>query len=884
MRRLSILPFLILLLGVALPAHAAEPTLLRLANGMDVILLENHGAPMITSTIVVRAGVDYETTSSSGASHMMEHLLFNGTERRTQKELYDETDLYGIYNNAATRRFHSDYFVLAASDRIREAMDIQEDMIFHSTFPEKKFEKEKGIILEEIGKDEQSSSYLSDRIVRSILFAGTPYARPVLGTRQSVRDMSRADMLDYYRLMYIPNNMVLLVAGDFDTAEMIPMIRGIFGGAKPGGLPLPPAIEPPALPTGGRTHTFHMERNDAVLTVAFDAPGADDACSAFFRVLALFADIRVGAALAGGDSPVAIATDVSYERRARFGRLLVTVSFDPSRRPEQIEGAVVRCLNEIATNPPSPSELERFQATLKTEEIFLSEKLHHYGLMKAETCALGGYAAMEAFQNAIDSLRPEDFAAQRIDTEHRLSVLLLPGERDYPDGALDTVVPGEKPATERERVPYVEQPFALLRSGGEGERGPDRREERADTTLANGLRVVVISNDDSRVFALHLLARNRSLQEPEGREGIADLLHRLLLSGTEHADAAMQRAALERIGAEVKECDWSFIPFDDYYTVPAFSYLRFTTIDEYAMRGIGLFADMVLHPLLAEEDVESVKGEMLQLAGRRSARPSTLSRRLLAETLYGAHPLSADPEGCANDIFSITREEVSRFHRMYFAPDNLIVTAITSLPAKDVLRALVSKFSDAHALTRRKPEPADPEPTAENARVEEDLGGTQGYIRMGYTVRVPQKDRAALRVAISILSDRIAFDLRETRGLAYSIGAGIAFREETATITALIGTSPDNFAEAEDGIGEGFDRAEEMKDVDEREVERAVNSILGRTLMRRLSRPSQAFRLGLELLYGGRGTGDLRAVTPLDVTTAAGRYIRSSPMVTVLVR
>ena len=164
-------------------AFSAEPTVARLANGLELVLLENHGSPVISATAVVRTGADNETTTSSGASHMMEHLLFNGTERRTQRELYDETDLYGIYNNATTRRFHTDYFVLASKDRIREAMDIQEDMLFHSVFPEEKFEKERGIVLEELGKDILEPSYVADLLFRAAVFQPFffhPWIQPVM--------------------------------------------------------------------------------------------------------------------------------------------------------------------------------------------------------------------------------------------------------------------------------------------------------------------------------------------------------------------------------------------------------------------------------------------------------------------------------------------------------------------------------------------------------------------------------------------------------------------------------------------------------------------------------------------------------------------------------
>ena len=201
------------------------------------LLIENHGAPMVTAVLVVRTGTDDETADLSGAAHFLEHLLFNGTERRTQKQLYDEADLLGVYNNAATRRFYTVYFVLAGKDRIAEAMDIQEDMVFHSVFPPEKFEKEKGIVLEEIGKDEQDPDYLADRLIRSVLFEGTPYARPVLGTRRSVRAMSREDVVAYWRACTVPGNATLLVAGDFKTGPMIETVREIIRAAARKGHP-----------------------------------------------------------------------------------------------------------------------------------------------------------------------------------------------------------------------------------------------------------------------------------------------------------------------------------------------------------------------------------------------------------------------------------------------------------------------------------------------------------------------------------------------------------------------------------------------------------------------------------------------------------------------
>ena len=126
----------ILLLAVA-PVHArAEAddrppsSVLTLDNGMQLILIPNSAAPLITSVVVVRAGSERETPQTNGIAHMLEHLLFNGTTRRTQEQIYDEQDRYGIVNNATTRGDHTAFFVMATRDQFARALDLQADMLF----------------------------------------------------------------------------------------------------------------------------------------------------------------------------------------------------------------------------------------------------------------------------------------------------------------------------------------------------------------------------------------------------------------------------------------------------------------------------------------------------------------------------------------------------------------------------------------------------------------------------------------------------------------------------------------------------------------------------------------------------------------------------------
>ena len=190
------LPFFILLMTfgsiVTMADHAddfkalfdqtQQGSVFYLDNGMEIILVENHANPMITAFTIVKTGSRNEDAVTNGTAHFLEHLLFNGTKTRTQKQLYDEMDFYGGYNNAHTGPDYTNYMVLMPKEFIAQGMDIQADMLFNSTLPEDKFEKERGIVTEEIGRSADRPTYQVQNHFLRTFFAGTPYERLVLGT------------------------------------------------------------------------------------------------------------------------------------------------------------------------------------------------------------------------------------------------------------------------------------------------------------------------------------------------------------------------------------------------------------------------------------------------------------------------------------------------------------------------------------------------------------------------------------------------------------------------------------------------------------------------------------------------------------------------------
>src|SRR5262245_465920 len=220
---------IILAAAIALSTGSATAVEHTLSNGLRVVLLQHRANPMVASAVVVGAGVVDEPPASTGASHFLEHLLFNGTTTRSQRQLYDDVDRIGAYNNATTREDHTLFTLLVAKEHAEEGLALQADMLFRSTIPAESFEKERKIVLEELARDRSDPSYDVGAGFRAMAYAGTPISRPVLGTEASLAGIRRDQVLAYYKARYVPSNMTLVVMGDFETNDMLAAITRTFG-------------------------------------------------------------------------------------------------------------------------------------------------------------------------------------------------------------------------------------------------------------------------------------------------------------------------------------------------------------------------------------------------------------------------------------------------------------------------------------------------------------------------------------------------------------------------------------------------------------------------------------------------------------------------------
>ena len=504
------------LFAVAPFVHAAEMTETVLSNGLRVVLRPVDANPVICTAVLVRAGVAWEPENMSGASHFLEHLLFNGTESRTQEELYADVDRIGAYNNATTRVDHTLFLLLAPGEHLDRALEIQSDMLLHSTLPPDKFKKEKGIVLEEMGHDANDPSHLADAFFTRRLYAGSPYARPVLGTVETIRGLKRDDVWTYYRERYVPNRMVLLLAGDFEPDDALERITKYFGGGGASAETIPPDETFPPVPDPFEAQTslvrHNVEAGRTYLRAAFPAPNEGDPDATAFG---LMAEIVGGSAstleqtLKGGENPAVFSYSLGYETTGGAGTLGFSAALTGTKTAEEVLGmtaeAIVRTVREGTIDPV---ELRVLHQERLTEDATLEEQVHYYAMFRAPRLLHSRVADLTAEAARRDAVDVGAFS--------RLVERYL-----YPLRAVATVSGPDEETGVKTIVewPVIDEDSAKVEKAADSGGAPPEV-----VVLDNGLTLSVRTDLNGKVFAAHLIARQRSALEPGDRRWTAPCL------------------------------------------------------------------------------------------------------------------------------------------------------------------------------------------------------------------------------------------------------------------------------------------------------------------------------------------------------------------------
>ncbi len=361
-----------------LPGTAHVSTL---ANGLTVCRLENRRAPVVTSALFYRAGTRDEAAGQGGIAHFLEHLMFKGSARYGPGEIDRRTQALGGSNNAFTGHDMTAYYFDFAPDRWAEALAIEADRMAGLTLDPKEVASERQVVLEEISMYEGDPWDALEMAVHRALFSRHPYGRPVLGTRDDLRNVGPDEVRAFHAQWYAPANAVLVVAGDVGEPAL-DLVEKAFGGLPGGPPPARPVAEAPA-PLPGLVRIERRHGDVARLLLALPGPAGTAADHPAARMLACLLGggraSRLHRALVDEGQ---LCSWVSFELSENLdpGFIGVAAELVAGAEPRQVEEVLMAELARVRREPPAAEELERGRRILVADWVFGHERVHQQAL------------------------------------------------------------------------------------------------------------------------------------------------------------------------------------------------------------------------------------------------------------------------------------------------------------------------------------------------------------------------------------------------------------------------------------------------------------------------------------------------------------------------
>ena len=364
---------------IALPASAQndpnwKPETFTLANGMKAVVLPDHRAPVVTHMLWYRVGSADEVKGKSGLAHFLEHLMFKATDDIPAGEFSKIVARNGGQDNASTSLDYTNYYFRIAKDRLPQMMRMEADRMVHLKLDEKEVIPELNVVREERRQNVESSpAAVLDEMVSAEMYAGHPYAIPVIGRMDELAKLTRDDAVDWYRTWYGPENAILVVAGDITAAELKPLAEDIYGAIpRRGDLKVRklPAVQ-------GLTRSVELSHSDPKVSQASWSRSWLGVATGDRDAEALQVGIEI---LAGGRTcrhyrelnERGEAVMSGGYSMAMEGRGIVSISATPAPGVsiEEIEAASAELTAKFLREGPTAEELERAKKMIAASAIF----------------------------------------------------------------------------------------------------------------------------------------------------------------------------------------------------------------------------------------------------------------------------------------------------------------------------------------------------------------------------------------------------------------------------------------------------------------------------------------------------------------------------------
>jgi len=756
-----------------------------LKNGLRVVIVRNTLAPVVTTRLTYLAGSNEAPDGFPGMAHAQEHMMFRGSKGLSAEQLASLTAAMGGRSNAFTRQSVTQYYFTVPADELETVLRIEAIRMKNTLDTEELWAKERGAIEQEVARDLSSPMYVFYSRLLARMFAGTPYAHDALGTRPSFDKTTGAMLKKFHDTWYVPNNAVLVIAGDIDPVQALPLVKKLFGEIP--SRPLPQRPEVKLQPLKPEHIQLESDLPYAMAIVAYRFPGYRSPDFAAAQILADVLDSQ-RAKLYGlaADGKVLFA-GFNNSAFKDVGLGYAIAGFPKGKEPKNVVGLLKTIIADSLKNG-LPEDLVK---AAKKKEIaaaeFQKNSIEGLAGVWARAITLEGKKSPDETMAAIKAVTVADVnrvARTYLQNKTAVTGVLIPHESGKPvpsKGFQGTESFGPK-QTKPVRLPPWARKATKLPSV------PSSKVHPVEMSLNNGLRLIIQPETISNTVSLYGRVKNTpELQEPVGQEGITDVLEGLFSYGTATHDRLGFQKEVDDIAADL-EVGRSF---------------SLQVLSNHFDRGVELLADNLLRPALPPRAFKIVREETAAHVAGKLKSPSYLSKRALLSRLYPKN----DPrqrEATPGTIKSLTLQQVRNYYKKAFRPDLTTIVLIGKVSPEEA-RATIEKYF--HSWKAQGPRPETDLPPVPLNRpataVVPDKSRVQDRVTLVETLRVTRThpDYYPLKVGLNVLSGgfyatRLYRDLRKRAGLVYTVQAFLQARKTRAVFGVVYGCDPPNVSKA----------------------------------------------------------------------------------------
>ncbi|MGH8225891.1 MAG: M16 family metallopeptidase [Gammaproteobacteria bacterium] len=768
-------------------ASATGANVLRatLGNGLQVVIVRDAFAPVVTQQITYFAGGNQAPAGFPGMAHAQEHMMFRGAPGLTADQLAGIYARMGGDMNAYTTNDITSYFFTVPTDDVDVALHIGAIRMAGVDDNQAQWAKERGAIEQEVAQDKSIPFYVLYEKMIARMFAGTPYANDALGTKASFDQTTGAMLKQFHSDWYAPNNALLVVAGDVDPQAALAKVKELYGAIPAKKIPAKPTIT--LAPVAATTISTPSDQPYGLVFVTFrmpgyrspDYPAADLAARALASQRGPIAALRYeGKALAAG---------FQMQTMPGAGIGFAYAVYPPGGDAQALKQALFDAIGEVRKNGISPDLVAAAKRRALLDDALRNNSIS--GLAGAWTEAVA-VAGLDSPAQALERLRKVDAAQVNaqvrsgLDLDHAITLIANPTPGAQPKsgqgfGGAESFA--SKPSGPVTLPQWAAQALAKLPQ-------PKPFLQPTDTTLANGLRLIVQPLKVSPTVSLYgVVHQNADLEAPVGQEGVDGLLGSLFDWGPEGMTRLQFESAQDAIGAELS----------------VGLHFSLKVLPQYFDAGVKLLAADQLQPALPKQAFETQRFLQARQAAGQTDSPAFKFQRAIDEALLP----KGDPGlriATGMSVGGLSLDQLKAYYAKAYRPDETTIVVIGDITPEQV-QATVEKYFGGWKAAGPKPVteyPPVPLSQASHVFVPDPMR-KQNEVILAETLGLDftNPDHFALDLANDLLgggfyASPLYKELREKRGLVYTVGSTFSFDRNRGSYQLNYGSYPAKVSEA----------------------------------------------------------------------------------------